>query len=388
VNIELWKGSATAKTLDIVQPSTVDATKGTQPWTILTTLAAGRDYYIKIYQSDAPEVFGRSEGFLTINKGRGASTGKLWVNSTPVPNPNEVGAMIYIDGVLQTTPNGNILTNYSFTLSSGSHDVGVERAGYYAVETTSVDVPLSGTKSQNFPLELIITDQPNDPKNDCPPLGTMEIRSTPEQDAKITIRDQQTGKEIKGLFTDTKTQIAPGTYTVTVEHDRYLTATQTGVIIKKPACPAGEERAVSVVFDLEAIPTLVKGVKVLILPQPLNIGKTGYFAAIVTLPKGEKAADVDAGTVTCNDAKALTLLRDAKWFPQTFVAIFSRQDLDPTQTGQVTMYVKGSIKKSGGNPEFEGYNTIQVTNKKTTAKEAIDDWKKMTPLQFITIFFR
>ena len=189
------------------------------------------------------------------------------------------------------------------------------------------------------------------------------------------------------MVTHAEKDIAPGTYDIFVTKDGYQNSDIKHIIIpgyiqEKSRCSPS---SVNVNFDLQSIDP-VKA-KVLILPQPLNIGKTGYFAAIITL-KGEKAADVDAGTVTCNDAKALTLLRDAKWFPQTFVAIFSRQDLDPTQTGQVTMYVKGSIKKSGGNPEFEWYNAIQVTNKKTTAKEAIDDWKKMTPLQFITQFFR
>jgi hypothetical protein len=295
------------------------------------------------------------------------------------------GAKISIDGVWQKDATGAyILTNASFILTAGSHDIGVEHPDYYAVPLTNINVPLAGKTSVNFQLT------PN--TNDCPPYGLMDISSLPEQDAKITIRDQSNGKEIKGLFTDTITQIAPGTYTVTAEHDRYVTATKSQVLITALDCTVPpklrEERAAIVKFDLEAISPLVKGVKVLILPQPLNIGKTGYFAAIVTLPKGEKAADVDAGTVTCNDAKALTLLRDAKWFPQTFIAIFSRQDLDPTQTGTVTMTVEGSIKKSGGSPMFRESNKILVTNKKTTAKEAIDDWKKMTPLQFITIFFR
>jgi hypothetical protein len=46
------------------------------------------------------------------------------------------------------------------------------------------------------------------------------------------------------------------------------------------------------------------------------------------------------------------------------------------------------IKKSGGNPVFRGSITIKVINKKTTPKEDIDDWKKMTVLQFFTKFFK
>jgi parallel beta-helix repeat protein len=376
VNIELWKGTATTKTLDIVPPSTLDATKGTQPWLIPATLAAARDYYIKIYQTDASEVFGRSEGSLTINKGRGASTGKLWVNSTPVPNQNAVGAMITIDDVLQKDAAGaNILTNASFTLLAGSHDVGVERADYYDVETTSVSVPLAGTWSVNFQLAPIITDDPNDPKYDCVPYGTMEIRSTPEQDAKITILDEGTHKEITGLFTDTKTQIAPGTYTVTVEHDGYLTATQTGVKIEKPPCPAGEERDVIVDFELMSnnVPAIVK-----IVPRSLNLASKGYFMAFVTLPSDYKAADVIPGSVVCEGATALKLVRH-KLFPRTFVAIFRRSDLWDVPTGNsVPMTVEGSIKQTNGNPVFSGSDKIKVISNKVTTKEDVDNWEKMT----------
>jgi hypothetical protein len=375
VNIELWKGSATTKTLDIVPPSTVDATTGTQPWTI-PTLTAARDYYIKIYQSDAPEVFGRSTGALTIIRSSGAGTGKLWVNSTPVPNPNELGAMIYIGGVLQKDATGaNILTNALFTQPAGSLSVGVDRTGYYPVPASQVTVPQGGTLVLKFQLQPIITDVPNDPKNDCVPYGTMEIRSTPEQDAKITIHDQVTGKDITGFFTDTTTKIAPGTYTVTVEHDGYLTAKQKDVEIKKPACPAGEERDVIVDFDLTPIndvPAIVK-----IVPRSLNLASKGYFMAFVTLPSGYKAADVDAKSVFCEGATALKLVRH-KLFPRTFVAIFRRSDLVDVPTGNsVPMTVTGSILQTTGNPVFSGSDNIKVIRTKVT-KEDVDDWEKKT----------
>jgi parallel beta-helix repeat protein len=358
VNIELWKGSSTTRTLAIV-PSPVDATKGTQSWTIPTTLAAGRDYWIKISETQTG-VSGRSEGSLTINRGRGASTGTLWVNSTPVS-----GAMIYIDGVLQKGANGaNILTNASFTLSAGSHDVGVELDQYYAVPVSNINVPLAGTTSLNFQLTPIIN-------SDCKPYGIMDISSMPVQDAKITIRDQGTGKEIKGLFTNTITQIAPGTYTVTVEHDGYQTATLSGVYIAKPLC--GVVRAANVRFDLvpaEDVHAIVK-----IVPRSLNLKSNGYFMAFVTLPSGYKAADVIPGSVVCEGATALKLIRH-KLFPRTFVAIFRRSDLVEVPTGNsVPMTVEGSIKQTNGNPGFSGTDKIKVISTKSN-KEEYDDSDK------------
>jgi hypothetical protein len=372
LNIELWKGSATAMTLPIA--SQVDATIGTKQWLIPTTLAAGRDYWIKIYQNGIPDPFWRSEGSLTINRGRGAGTGTLWVNSTPVPTqPGNVnGAKISIDGVWQKDAAGaDILTNASFILTAGSHDIGVEHPDYYAVPLTNINVPLAGKTSLNFQLT------PN--TNDCPPYGLMDISSLPEQDAKITIREETTGKEIKGLFTDTITQIAPGTYTVTVEHDRYLTATQSGVEITALDCNVPpelrQERAAIVKFDL--VPTEDVHAIVKIVPRSLNLASQGYLMAFVTLPTGYKAADVIADSVVCEGATALKLIRH-KLFPRTFVAIFRRSDLVDVPTGNsVPMTVTGSIKKTGGNPEFSGTDKIKVIRTKGN-KEDIDDWGKMT----------
>jgi hypothetical protein len=380
VTIELWKG--TTRVLPQIATVTLgNELTGTYQWTILSTLASGRDYWINIYEP-VTGVSDRSDGSLTINKVRAGTltTGKLWVNSTPVPKPNEVGALIYIDGVLQKDANGaNILTNASFTLSSGTHDVGVERAGYYAVETTPVDVPLSGTKEKNFPLELLPPPNDDGTANDCVPLGTMDIRSTPDQHAKITIYDGS-GVEIKwlkDLYTDTKTKIPPGMYTVKVEHDRFLTATQTGVEIVKPDCKDlyRDRRDVIVDFELQPIndvPAIVK-----IVPRSLNLASKGYFMAFVTLPSGYKAADVDAKSVFCEGATALKLIRH-KLFPRTFVAIFRRSDLWEVPTGNsVPMTVEGTIKQTLGNPVFSGSDKIKVISTKAI-REDTDDWEKMT----------
>jgi uncharacterized delta-60 repeat protein len=387
VKIELWEGSATTKTMDIT-PSPVDATLETQSWYIPASLAPARDYYVKVYQTDAPGVFGNSAGLLTINRGNSADTGTLWINSTPVPNQGNVGAKISIDDVWQQdSTNAFIRTNATFTLSSGTHYVGLDRNQYYAVPASQVNVPLGQILPLNFVLEPVTT-------NDCEPYGTMDIRSSPVRDAKITIQGTTNSIPvqdilIKGLSTNTKTQIAPGTYTVTVEHDGYLTATRNGVTIAVPDCndPYRKERATIVDFPLTKIND-VTNAKVLVVPQPLNIGRpSSYFVAFVTLPSGYKAADVDDTKVYCEGARALKLFRNSKLFPQTFAAVFRRGDLDPGITaGTRTMHVEGVIKKTTGNVIFRGSTQVKVTNKKITTKEDIDDVLKWTLQQLFKFF--
>jgi hypothetical protein len=205
----------------------------------------------------------------------------------------------------------------------------VEREDYYAVPLTNANVPQGGATSINFPLQPII--------NDCPPFGLMDISSMPDQYAKITIRNEQTNEVITGYFTDTKIELPRGTYTVTVEHNKYQTATQTGVVIRTPVV-CGEELITPLVFDLQPLEEVKAKVK--IVPKALNIANKGYFAAFVTLPKEYKASDVDAETVYCEGAKAVKLVR---------------------------------IKKAGGNPVFSGSDTIKVISKKGSPKDKIDD---------------
>jgi PKD repeat protein len=124
--------------------------------------------------------------------------------------------------------------------------------------------------------------------------------------------------------------------------------------------------------------------QVLIVPQPLNIGRTGYFVAIVRLPTGYKAADVDAGSVYCENKQALKLVR-IKLFPQIFAAIFSRQDL-AVSTGNIKMTVRGTIKKNGVSVPFSGITTVNVINKKVTTKEDVDSVLTMPDAQVFTKF--
>jgi hypothetical protein len=171
-------------------------------------------------------------------------------------------------------------------------------------------------------------------------------------------------------------QIMPGLHSVRVELSGYGSQEKTVQVFDHKPTPA----------DFTFTPV---NAKVLVVPQPLNIGRpTSYFVAFVTLPSGYKAADVVDATVTCEGATALKLFRDSKLFPKTFAAVFRRGDLDPTVTaGTYTMHVGGEIKTATGKLKFAGTSDIPVINKKVTTKETWDDVLKMT-LQALFKFFK
>jgi PKD repeat protein len=125
-------------------------------------------------------------------------------------------------------------------------------------------------------------------------------------------------------------------------------------------------------------------VQVQIVPQPLNIGKNGYFLAFVKLPAGYKAADVDAGSVYCENKQALRLIR-INMFPQIFAAIFSRQDL-AVSTGNIKMTVRGTITKNGATVPFSGVTSVNVINKKVTTKEDVDSVLNLSDSQIFNKF--
>jgi len=125
-------------------------------------------------------------------------------------------------------------------------------------------------------------------------------------------------------------------------------------------------------------------VQVQIVPQTLNIGNNGYFLAFVKLPAGYKAADVDAGSVYCENKQALRLIR-INMFPQVFAAIFSRQDL-AVSTGNIKMTVRGTITKNGATVPFSGVTSVNVINKKVTSKEDVDSVVNLSDAQIFTRF--
>jgi hypothetical protein len=176
-----------------------------------------------------------------------------------------------------------------------------------------------------------------------------------------------------------KRLVAGFSYDVYVTKDGFLPSEKQTVYIEQPY---PYRVLVPLFFTLTQKPEVPA--KVLIVPNPLNIGKTGYFLAIVRLPDGYKAADVDAGSVYCEGAKALKLVR-IKLFPRIFVGIFSRQDLG-SSTGTIQMNVWGAVKKNGEYVPFRGSDNVNVINKQVTTKEDVDSVMTMTDTQIFTKF--
>jgi hypothetical protein len=285
-----------------------------------------------------------------------AAKGTLWVNSTPV-----TGASISLDGIPKSPPYTNTT---SFTsISAGPHTVELSKAGYFTV---------SGTYSviKNAITKVILNLVPIG--NAPPPFAKIKFTSTP-QGARVFVDGRDTG-----ILTPGMTEIGPGNHQVYVTMDGY----------KTPAIqiiPTSSPGTVSADFPIQKIPDVAA--KVRIVPQSLNIGRKAYFVAFITLPNAYNAADVDSGSVVCEGAPALRLVR-IKVFPHVFAAIFRRQDLvDISPGAKVRMNVVGTIKKTGGNVVFRGSDTIKVISTKATAKETTDDALTLNDQMVFTKFF-
>jgi hypothetical protein len=127
-------------------------------------------------------------------------------------------------------------------------------------------------------------------------------------------------------------------------------------------------------------------VKVKIVPNPLNTANKGKFVAFITLPNTYKAADVDPNSVVCEGAPAIKIIK-SKWFPRIFAAIFNREQLvGVNPENNVELTVTGIINKNGMKIEFSGSDLINVINKATKNKEAIDDVTKMSDDKIFTQF--
>jgi hypothetical protein len=116
------------------------------------------------------------------------------------------------------------------------------KTGYYGAWSW-VTVKSGSTFQVNYTLDTVAA-------NDCPPFGKMRVRSAPVQDAKIIIDGVYTG-----LRTDSETEIAPGTHTVSVMSDGYITPDPQEVTIVAPECgdPNREERTAIVDFELTPV---------------------------------------------------------------------------------------------------------------------------------------
>jgi hypothetical protein len=298
----------------------------------------------------------------------------MTIRSTPY-----TGASIWINDLMSGTTDTSPTSMPPLT-----YPVKVALSGYYPVGPTNVKVNQGLPVTKSFPLVKV-----EGADNALRGLRHIVIDSVPDG-ASVFINGVDSGM-VTGAVTHAEMDVAPGDYDIFVTKDGYQNSVTKHVPI--PGYKQEQSRCspstVNVNFELGAIDPVQA--KVLIVPQPLNIGRpSSYFVAFVTLPSGYKAADVKAETVTCEGIPALKLFRDSKLFPQTFAAVFSRQDLGeitPKDTVKtVTMTVQGAIRKSGGDPLFTGISQVKVTNKKTTTKEDIDTVMKLTFSQLFKFF--
>ncbi|MCK9592448.1 MAG: hypothetical protein M0Q91_10625 [Methanoregula sp.] len=158
--------------------------------------------------------------------------------------------------------------------------------------------------------------------------------------------------------------------------------------------PDGTARtAITSTFAENENPSWSKGVlspvlvRVRILPDPLNIATKGYFAAFITLPGSYKAADVDSKSVVCEGAPAVRIVR-MKMFPQTFAAVFSREQLVNVKPGKAVPFtVSGTINDNGEIVAFRGSTSINVISKSQKTKEAINNMITLADNRVFDLFY-
>jgi len=375
VLVSLYRGTST-KIADI---GTYDATKKNIPWTITASTPTNTGYKIRIQSVDTPTLIAWSTSTFTIVAGTADNIGDVKVSSTPS------GATIKIDGsdknangvaygTSGTTASPKIITG----LVAGYHSIRLELTGYYPREGSVTII-----KGFPAPIDWTLAEKPTDSNGvdiDPPPLGGLEITSSPDG-AVVWIGPTGTPPEADYGKTPALANLPPGWYDVYVTRDNFQQSRTQTVRVQTPT-PGREP--VEVFFELTPNPAV--SAKVVIVPPSLNIGRKGYFVAFVRLPTGYKAADVMEGSVFCENAYAIKLVR-LKSFPQIFAAVFRIEDLVGIKTGNVQMNVGGSIQKSGGgNVLFKGSDTIKVISKKTNTKEAIDDVMTMPDQQIFNRF--
>jgi hypothetical protein len=387
LKIELWKGTGDG-TYQATISSSVAASVGTTAgvsYPVPSTLpgGAGTDYWIKIYTiSLTPRVTGTStninlpdvgkmvQGALTVsakNKTSGAS-----ITDANIILRDSAFKPVSIGGVQQSD---TTKTPHTYTpLDSSFYNVKVTRSCYYDASSLVKVNPGIATPA-SFPAVLIpVEGNCNNPGAS----GSIAITSLPEEGFRVYLKGSADPAYLDmGYNTPVIQDIGVGVYMVKLMADGYESQEKTVTVT------AGDEARAD--FVLTKISDV--NAQVLIVPQPLNIGRTGYFLAFVKLQTGYKAADVVQGSVSCEGAPALKIVR-INFFPQIFVAIFKREDLAQYvgPKDRVTLHVKGAIKRSNGNVLFMGSNTIKVFSQKVTTKEDVDSVMTMPDAQVFTKF--
>jgi hypothetical protein len=381
VKIDLLKGEVYQYTI----AQSVPVQQQSYRWAFIPDLQTpGTDYKIKISTIDNA-VSGTSKNNFEI-KAKGA------VGNLQVTCPTVTGATITVDGgltdqnqippfVLPATP---WLTNKLFSkMRNGDYLVTVTPASNsgYQEMTKMVNVRPGFTSTGLFPLTTVSG------KNE--PTYPILVVSTPQEAQYAQIWIGPNGgliEKVEGATTEeTGAYIAmpAGAWDIYVTKDGWKTSGIQTVTVG-PDYPEAE-----VTFTLTALnPVPAQG---LILPQPLNIGRDGYFVAFVALQGNYKAADVKEGSVSCNGVPALKLVK-SKYFPNVFAAIFSRQGqrgiITPNGKDPVPMKVVGAINKVGGNPLFTVINNIKVISKPDTTKDPINDVMTLRDDDVFTKFYK
>jgi hypothetical protein len=358
----LLKGTQEISTIAAAVP----AKQGYLKW-IPTGLTPASDYKIKIATIDTT-VYDTSDNSFTITTA--GTTGNMQLNTNPT------AATIYMDeGLVSRVSSGS--TNKLFSgLKAGDYLIEVTKSDSWPKR--SIVTVVSGlTKTFSFTL-LPLTDPSGNTNGGL--LPRIDLNSDPVG-AEIFIDGISQGPDTP---TPAQIEVSPGPHDVSVKLPNYNPSAVKVTVQSYDPDPEADNIMVIDTFVLTPSPKTVT-VQVLIVPQPLNIGRKGYFLAFVKLPTGYKAADVIEGSVSCEGASALKLVR-LKLFPQIFAAIFQRQDLGTLPTGDFTMNVKGEIKGSDGNVPFTGSKIVNIINKKVTTKEDVDSVMTMTDTQIFTKF--
>jgi len=377
VKVELREGSGLGYWQADINTSVLASAGSTGvSWIVPAALPAGAvsDYWVKISTigSISPPVVGQSSNFAISGVTKSA-TASLTIKALPsaistgaeIVIKDSSGSIAKMNGAEQTGKK----TPFTFgSLTSDTYTVTVSSSCYYS-STVSVKLLPLASQTKTLTLNGPITACTNGVSTE--PYGSIAITSVPEEGYEVFLD----GKDM-GYGTPVIQDIGTGPHTVTLKADGYVSQDKTVTVTAGGTAHA--DFTLVKISDVKA--------QVLILPQPLNIGRTGYFIAFVNLQKGYKAADVIDGSVSCEGAPALKIVR-LKLFPQLFAAVFKRQDLLNVPTGnKVPMTVVGKIKQSSGNVFFRGSTTVNVINKKENTKEDVDNVMNMPDSQVFSKF--
>jgi PKD repeat protein len=375
LKISLYQGTTTP----IRDIATVPSTPTYYNWHILSSDPIASGYKIRIQTVATPTVDAWSSGTFNIIAGTGL-VGDIHVSTTPGD------ALVYLDTATTTNYHSVAPPGYLNIqgLPEGRYSVRLEKDGYYPKET-SADVVYNYPAIVDQTLDAKPKDVNTGEDLDPAPTGGLEVTSDPPG---ATVHYQSTDvvpPKSGSLLAPGSTGLPPGHYDVYATKDGYQKSGTQTILVENPY---PFRKTTSVFFTLTKLND-VTAKKVLIVPQPLNIGRpSSYFVAFVTLPKGYKAANVIDGSVKCQGAFALKIFRDSKLFPQTFAAVFRRGDLVgvPPKGGKVTMSVQGTVKTNSDNVLFKGSTVVRVINKPSSPKEDTDNVLKWTLQQLFKLF--